>query len=235
MNTKLLLAAIAMSVNCTIASAQVLGGSVAGDMAGSLHGSLGGMRDIGMTAQGGARGALATDIDGSGLRRSTGEVTSRASARTRSRLDATREVGRGTVNSAHHVGASAAQSTRTQAEVAASTAADLSQSAVAGANEHANEAQRSASGAAHVASSAASVVETAKIPQAPANGEPGAQLATDVTGSFDQEASQKLQHADMKPLTASADTSASGSASTSQRGVSAKGSANGAANAGFGE
>ena len=92
MKTKYMLgAAIVVALNCVTANAQVLGGNVAGGLGGTLGGGLGGARDVGVMGQGNGHGSLGTELDTGSLRRTTREVASRTTDRTRGAVDASRE------------------------------------------------------------------------------------------------------------------------------------------------
>ena len=227
MKTKLFLAAMVFAANCTIANAQVLGGSAVGGVGGSLGGGLGGSRDIGAMGHGAANGAFGADVGTGSLRRTTGEVAGRASNRTRSTLDSTRARTRSTVNSASEVSQSAATTTRDHAATAASSAQsaatwsarsgiDAGQGTVATAN--------SAKGTADIAGEMGS---NANFGATPAAVEPSAPSPS-LSGAVNESAGAQMQgDGDRLPIGTSGDASASGNASASKDEVRANGTASG--------
>jgi hypothetical protein len=223
MNTKYLLgAAIVAVLNCATLNAQVLGGNAVGGLGGSLGGNLGGMRDIGVMGQGNGHGAFGADLDTGSLRRTTGDLTHRATDRTRDTLETTRGRTHSSVNGARdatkHAVGTAAATARNGAQTGASTAFSAAHNAEA----TSKQVDATAKGAASAASSVElddSIEPRTPSPSASIGGALDKSVATD-------------ENADSLPLAASSSAAAQGGGSASRdNGVYAQGATDGSASA----
>jgi hypothetical protein len=234
MKTKVFLAAVIFAANCTMANAQVLGGSVVGGAGGALGGSFGGVHDIGAGGHGAANGAFGAGLDAGSLRRSTSDVAARASQRTRSTVKAARERTRSTASSARAASEAALAATHESAisakSAAASDAAWSANSAIDTGRDAttANNVQT----ATHAAGSVASVGRNDDLH---VDQSKSGTSAASASAAFDNSAGTSLTPEAGVPMNATGDAAASGEASAAKEGVRADGKASATGNVALGE
>lgn len=114
-------AAVAGLLSAAAVNAQVLGGNVAGGLGGTLSG---GMRDTSVITQGSGNGSFGGSLDTGSLRRSTTDITGRATSRVHGTTETVRERTRSGLNGTR-------AKTESAANVATGTAVDAAGNATA--------------------------------------------------------------------------------------------------------
>lgn len=228
-------AAVAAVLSSAAVNAQILDGNVAGGLGGTLSG---GMRDMNVVTQGSGNGSFGGNLEMGSLRRSTTDITGRATNGVRNTVGATRERTRSGLNSVR-------VKTESAANAATSAAADAAGNATAATrqiNATTNVAGSLASNATVVGSEAGGVLDVAHqqqllaspetapdlVPQAVPENDSGSGLTVPLTQLPDRdEAKNESDDSSGSPLASSLDRNASVQGSAAHPAALIEGSGNG--------
>lgn len=214
-------AAVAGLLSAAAVNAQVLGGNVAGGLGGTLSG---GMRDMNVITQGSGNGSFGGSLDTGSLRRSTTDITGRATSRVHGTTDIARERTRSGLNGAR-------AKTESAANVATGAAVDAAGNATAATRQidaTTSVAGSLASDATVAGGEASGALDAAHRQQAVVSSVSESQLAPQAASDRSagvEDSASRLTVPGAAMIEGSASGSAQGSTSASKDGASADASA----------